>query len=218
MTRAEKSGRPVVIDFWASWCVPCRKLKSQTMTDPKVARALKDVEVIFVDLDRHPGLAKAYGVKSIPDVFFVNAEGVIVDRLRKFEEAAPFLERVRRLCSMKLAPVPKNAPRFFSEAMARARKAGKPVVIDFWAEWCVPCRKLKSQTMADPKVAGALKGFEVIFVDLDKHPELAKAYGVKSIPDVFFLDAEGMIVDRLKHFEKAGPFLQRLVRLIGSKE
>ena len=114
------------------------------------------------------------------------------------------------------APVPAGAPPFFVEAMAKAKKSGRPVIIDFWAEWCVPCKRLKSVTMADPKVAKALEGVEVVFVDLDKHPELAKAYAVKSIPDVFFVSADGLVVDRLMKFEEAAPFLERVNRLNGA--
>jgi thiol-disulfide isomerase/thioredoxin len=111
------------------------------------------------------------------------------------------------------APVPKDAPGFFGAAMRRAQRLRRPVVIDFWATWCAPCKKLKKLTMESKDVAEVLRGMEVIYVDLDAHPSLAKAYGVKSIPDVFFLDADGVIVDRLKKFEAAPAFLARLKKL-----
>lgn len=123
---------------------------------------------------------------------------------------------VNKASDSKPAPVPKDAPAFFTKAMGKAKKGGRPVIIDFWAEWCVPCKRLKNETMADPEVAKALEGVEVIFVDLDKHPELAKAYAVKSIPDVFFVNPEGLIIDRVKKFEQAGPFLERVNRLHGA--
>ena len=75
---------------------------------------------------------------------------------------------------------------------------------------------LKDKTMAHPDVASALESVEVVFVDLDKHPELAEAYRVKSIPDVFFVNAKGVIVDRLRTFEAAGPFLARLKKMRGA--
>ncbi len=86
-------------------------------------------------------------------------------------------------------------------------------MIDFWATWCGPCIRLKKETLANAAVSKALKGIEVIYVDLDENPALAEAYKVKSIPDVFFIDAEGYIVDRLQTFEKAEPFLVRLGKL-----
>jgi len=71
-------------------------------------------------------------------------------------------------------PVPKNDPEFFTAAIAKARAAGKPIVIDFWAEWSGPCKQPKKITLAETKVAKALEGVELIFVDLTSTRSLPK--------------------------------------------
>ena len=111
------------------------------------------------------------------------------------------------------APVPEDAPEFFVAAMQRARRLDRPVVIDFWATWCVPCKKLKKLTMENAGVAKVLSDVEVIYVDLDAHPTLAKAYSVTSIPDVFFVNVKGVVVDRLRDYEAVPAFLVRLKKL-----
>lgn len=68
-----------------------------------------------------------------------------------------------------------------------------PVLIDFWASWCPPCRMLKPELQAlAPELAGRAK---IAFVDVDENPEIAEAFGVHGIPALFVMKG-GEIVDQ----------------------
>jgi thioredoxin 1 len=67
-----KSDVPVLVDFYADWCGPCRRLAPVL---DQIARDTPNARVVKVDIDDHPQLAQKYGVRSIPNVMvFKNGE------------------------------------------------------------------------------------------------------------------------------------------------
>jgi thioredoxin 1 len=83
--------------------------------------------------------------------------------------------------------------------------ADKPVVVDFWAPWCVPCKAIAP---ALEELAAATNAVEFVKLDIDANPETASRYGVLSIPTVILFEGgeprESVFGARpKKHFEKS---------------
>jgi thioredoxin:protein disulfide reductase len=96
-------------------------------------------------------------------------------------------------------------------------RAGRPAVIDFSADWCLPCRELDEKTFSDPHVQEALSRRALFKADLTKasSPEavaLSEKYGILGVPTVIFLDTSGQERKdlRLVGFEDPEKFLARL--------
>jgi thiol:disulfide interchange protein DsbD len=87
-----------------------------------------------------------------------------------------------------------------AEAIRIARAEGKPIVIDFWADWCVACNELDHTAWADPRVREEAKRFVLLKIDGSESSQAVKSglfdkalekYAVLGLPTVLFIDAEG---------------------------
>jgi thioredoxin 1 len=86
-----KAEGPVLVDLWAAWCPPCRKMGP--VVDELARQAGDKVTIGKLDVDRHPEVAERYGVRSIP-TFLLFRNGELVERrvgARPLEELAALL-------------------------------------------------------------------------------------------------------------------------------
>jgi thiol-disulfide isomerase/thioredoxin len=80
------------------------------------------------------------------------------------------------------APTPQPPAGTYAEAVQRSRETGTPVLAFFTADWCGWCKKMKAETMPDPRVQAALKQFIFVYVDVDREPTAGKKFGVTGLP------------------------------------
>jgi thiol:disulfide interchange protein len=109
--------------------------------------------------------------------------------------------------------LPRGFP-LLDEALARAKAENKPVVIDFNAEWCVPCKKMEVETFADARVKALLGRCIFLSVDTDRQPELSRRLGVVGLPDIRLTLPDGRIVRGLRGFKDAEAFAHELDQLL----
>lgn len=98
--------------------------------------------------------------------------------------------------------------------VAAARAAGKPLLFDFYADWCVACKEMEKYTFTEPAVHDALSDFVLLKADVtandDTDQALMKRFGIIGPPaTLFFVDGTERRELRLYGFEKAEAFVQR---------
>jgi len=82
------------------------------------------------------------------------------------------------------------------------KTATKPVMLDFYADWCVSCKEMEKFTFADPKVAAAMANFTLLQADVtansDEDKALLKRFGLFGPPGIIFFDAKGNEIANLR--------------------
>lgn len=105
------------------------------------------------------------------------------------------------------------------QQLVLAKQAKKPVMLDFYADWCVACKEFEKYTFHDPAVAAQLKQFVLLQADVTRNQaqdiELLQAQQVLGLPTIDFWDAQGNPVSnaRLTGFMQAAPFLAHIQRI-----
>jgi thiol:disulfide interchange protein DsbD len=114
------------------------------------------------------------------------------------------------------APVPWQRVASLEELQERLKTAGKPVMLDFYADWCVSCKEMEAFTFSDPKVRAQLERMLLLQADVTAHNDadraLLKRFSLFGPPGIIFFDAEGREIKGLRviGYQNAERFLKTL--------
>jgi len=110
---------------------------------------------------------------------------------------------------------------YSEEKLDEAVKAGKPVFIDSFADWCIPCKELDKRTFNQPEVIAASRSFVMLKADLtlgsdEKVKAFYHRFGVRGVPTLIFLKPDGAEVEDLRGtgFEPKDVFLDKMKKAL----
>jgi len=160
----------------------------------------------------HPAalLAKGLGIMAL-----VAGVALVVGAL------AGSRDPLRPLAGLMGDAAPAAAPKFeriasSAELDARLAAAGRPVMLDFYADWCVSCKEMEHYTFSDPRVKAKLEGTLLLQADVTannaEHKQLLKRFSLFGPPGIIFFDAQGREIKGLRviGYQNAERFLKTL--------
>jgi len=107
--------------------------------------------------------------------------------------------------------------------LTESKERKKPVILDFYADWCGPCKALEKNVFNQPDIVALSKKFTNVKVDLTTRHEaqelLQKKYGIRGVPTVIFMKGDGLEERKLRIESYVGPgeMLKRMRELLTGK-
>lgn len=99
---AKASGQPVMLDFYADWCVSCKEMEHETFSDPDIQALLDESVLLQADVtdntQAHQALLKQFGLYGPPGILFFNASGDLIQQVTTvgFKKPADFAKVIQR--------------------------------------------------------------------------------------------------------------------------
>lgn len=95
----------------------------------------------------------------------------------------------------------------YKEAIERAKRSGKNILVVFHADWCHWCHKLDDDTIKNHKVQEVLEDYYLVRVNTDENRELTRKYSVRGLPCYFVIDGDEKILNRGSGYKKPDQFI-----------
>jgi thiol:disulfide interchange protein DsbD len=114
-----------------------------------------------------------------------------------------------------LTPKPLNWIHGEAAGMAAAKAAHKPAIIDFFADWCIPCKEMDTRTFSNEEVMRELARFQLVKMDCSKDDDpvvkqTQARYQADTLPTVVLVDSSGQVAKRIDRFVKPDELLPLL--------
>ncbi len=112
-----------------------------------------------------------------------------------------------------LTPSTAPFPEPVASALVQARETSRPVFVDFYAQWCAPCKIIEGRIIPDSRVQAALDGFIFVRVDMDIELKAGQRFNVVGMPTLLVLSGEGKELFRQVGLIEPAELAERLLEI-----
>ncbi len=120
-----------------------------------------------------------------------------------------------------IIPTEESSPewtKFEQTKFEQSLSNGNKVIMDFYADWCIPCKELDKFTFSDPRVISALKNYDKYKIDMtktmsDRTEKIRKKFNILGMPTIIIYNSSGIEAERLTGFVDADQFLKILNKI-----
>jgi thiol:disulfide interchange protein DsbD len=154
--------------------------------------------------------------KAVGVVMLLTGAAMLIGVFSGARDPLQPLARIGMAGGSEVRPLPFERVRSLAELDARIGSAGRPVMLDFYADWCVSCKEMERFTFADPRVRARLSGWLLLQADVTANSAEDKAllahFKLFGPPGIVFFDPSGREVPgvRVVGFQDADAFLSSL--------
>ncbi|MBN1902456.1 thioredoxin family protein [Candidatus Sumerlaeota bacterium] len=221
LDQAKAQGKPALIDFTADWCTYCKVMDDNTFTDERVIEETRRFTLIKFDATQPTSdvqkVLEDYQITGFPCFVIVDTNGkrhpligyvkpdIFLNFMKKAappgqQQAAPKPAATSSAASEKTSQKkePENKIKWihnFEEGIMLARMENKPVMIDFYADWCHYCKVLDKNVFTDKAVIERSRDFVMIKYDTtNMTPEAnqrLREFQITGFPTTIFIDTQG---------------------------
>ena len=157
--------------------------------------------------------------KGIGVVMLIAGAALLVGALSGARDPWQPLAGLRGAAASEARSLPLARVASLAELDARIKASSRPVLLDFYADWCVSCKEMERETFSDPRVQRQLAGWTLLRADVTANSDDDKAllarFKLFGPPAIVFFDAQGREADnvRVAGFQDVDAFLATLARV-----
>lgn len=103
----------------------------------------------------------------------------------------------------------------YNQAIEKSNTTGKPVMVDFYADWCGPCQQMDATTYQNQQIIQKIAdSFIAAKVNVDQQQVLASQYGIRSIPTIVYLNETGSQIHRTVGYRSASQLMNDMEQIL----